>query len=365
MTSSPFLKIEATKFTEVGYVGKDVESIIKDLLNISIKLCFNRIIYKLSKYTKSIAQEKIIDIICFPCLKIKYIIKKDLKVMLKNGLLDDKLIKIKINHNNIQTELKDNGFDNTLNQLKEILSNTLSDFQKSTLEKIDIKNAIKLISNNEAIKIINKEEIIKAAIKYTESNGIIFIDELDKIISNKKKINANVSREGVQRDILPIVEGCQVYTKFGLVDTSDILFIAAGAFYNSHPSDLMPELQGRFPIQIYLDKLNQNDFIDILKHTNNNLIKQYQSLLLSDSIFLNFDNSGIIAISKITAYINSEIENIGARRLYTILEYLLQHESFYAPFHNKKNKTIKIDKNYVNKKLFPLIKHNYIKNNIL
>jgi ATP-dependent HslUV protease ATP-binding subunit HslU len=367
---SPFIKIEATKFTEIGYVGRDVESMIRDLLFISIKMCTEKAIKNTINIAKKIAENRVLkllltnEILRFSDNNVNNKeIKEKLREMLEKGLLDNRMISIEIQGDTSNDMYYNNGLDDITNNLQDIMHNTFKYLKKNKKKQLKIKDAIRIISNNESYKLIDKNEINKKAIINTEENGIIFIDEIDKIISRQYKNGTEVSREGVQRDILPIVEGSSVQTRFGVINTHNILFIAAGAFHTSDPSDLIPELQGRFPIKVSLDNLKEEDLVKILFEPKNSLIKQYQSLLFNDHVDINFEMSGIKEIAKISAHMNIEMENIGARRLYTIFEKLMEDISYHAPYLNRDIKIINIDKKYVNEKLkIFMIKNSYNKN---
>lgn len=376
LSKSPFIKIEATKFTEVGYVGRDVDSMIRDLVAVAVKICTDKTLAKMEKQTKKIAEEELLNIL----LPIKSINKDSnnlknidntsrerLREMLLEGLLDNKEVTIEIpsKPSMPMMPMSNAGMDDLTNELQSIMQNTMNFFQKKKKQKVLIKDAIDIIAENEAQKLINKEQINKEAILFAEQTGIIFIDEIDKIIGKKFNNSPEISREGVQRDILPILEGSTVQTKYGLVRTDHILFIAAGAFSTTDPSDLIPELQGRFPVQVNLLELKENDFIKILTEPENSLVKQYQALLYVDNLNLIFKKSGIRAIAQAAAYINIEVENIGARRLYTVIETLLEEENFNAPYAASEKKTIIIDKEFVNNRLLDISNNENIKKYIL
>jgi len=379
LSKSPFIKIEATKFTEVGYVGRDVDSMIRDLVAISVKICTDKALKDMEQQTKKIAEEELLNIL----LPIKPIIKESnnitnndikdssrekLRKMLIEGFLDDKEVVIEVQSKTsmpIFPMSNNTGMDDLTNELQNIMQNTMNFFQKKKKQKILVKDAINVIAENEAQKLINKEQINKEAIRIAEQSGIIFIDEIDKIVGKKFNNSPEISREGVQRDILPILEGSTVQTKYGLVKTDHILFIAAGAFSTTDPSDLIPELQGRFPVQVKLLELNENDFVKILTEPENSLVKQYQALLNVDNLNLIFKESGISALAKAAAYINIEFENIGARRLYTVMETLLEEENFKAPYTLLEKKTIIIDKEFVNNRLLHIINNNNMTKYIL
>lgn len=350
ITNSPFIKVEATKYTEVGYVGKDVESIINDLVAITIRKlkkekidilkneCFNIAIEKIAKKIDKLA-----------------VINDDSKTKLineiKNGLHDDEMIEIskpvrRGNTDGAVVEVIGNKPDEEMGPIIEsIMSNF--DGKKSKIVKASVKDAIEIIVNEEIDKNINMDEINIEAVKSAEEDGIIFIDEIDKIVGSGNAGRSEVSRQGVQRDILSIVEGTTVMTKYGPVKTDHILFIAAGAFLEVYFSDLMPELQGRFPIVTEMEDLTEKDFIKILTNIDYNLIEQYKEMLLIDNVELKITKGAIEKIAEFSIYLNENEENIGARRLATILEFLLKDIMFEAPFNEKKQ--ITIDKKYVEK----------------
>ncbi len=377
LSKSPFIKIEATKFTEVGYVGRDVDSMIRDLVAVAVKNCTEKALKNMEEQTKKIAEEEILNIL-LPIKPMTEELKNDeilknssrekLRKMLLEGLLDDKEVVIEVNSKASMPLLpmsNNTGMDDLTTELQSIMQNTMNFFQKKKKQKILVKDAITVIAENEAQKLINKEQIYKKAIQMAEQSGIIFIDELDKIVSRKFNNNPEISREGVQRDILPILEGSNVQTKYGLVKTDHILFIAAGAFSTTDPSDLIPELQGRFPVQVKLLELTEKDFIKILTEPENSLVKQYQALLDVDNLNLIFKESGISALARAAAYINIETENIGARRLYTVMETLLEEENFKAPYTLLEKKTIIIDKEFVNNRLLHIVNNKNMKKYIL
>ncbi|MFK4785010.1 ATP-dependent protease ATPase subunit HslU [Fusobacterium sp. MFO224] len=350
ITNSPFIKVEATKYTEVGYVGKDVESIIKDLVAITIrKLRKEKIDSLKDKYLDFAVEEvaKKLDKLAM----INDDSKQKLIKEVKEGLHDDKEVEInkssrKGNTDGTVVEVIGNKPDGDMGPIIEsIMSNF--DGKKSKKVIVTVKDAIEIIINEEIEKNINMDEINLEAVKSAEEDGIIFIDEIDKIAASGNVGRSEVSRQGVQRDILPIVEGTTVMTKYGPVKTDHILFIAAGAFSESNFSDLMPELQGRFPIVTEMQDLNEEDFIKILTNIDYNLIDQYKEMLLIDNLELNVTKGAIEKISEYAIYLNENTENIGARRLSTILEFLLKDIMFEAPYEDKEKVTI--DKKYVDK----------------
>lgn len=355
---APFIKVEATRFTEVGYVGRDVESIIRDLVEIAMKTEKKNEIKKINLKVKKNTEERILNAI-FPIKKNNKDIKKKitreiLKKKLRDGFFHDKEIELEISNSKIGVEIMTpSGMEEMTKQLQGLLQNISSTNIKK--KKIKIKNAFKLIEEEEEAKLINEEDLRSIVIKRVEQYGIVFIDEIDKLTQSLSENNgrAEISREGVQRDLLPLIEGANISTKYGTVKTDHILFFASGSFHMSKPSDLLPELQGRLPIQIQLESLTIIDFMRILIEPVASVIKQHQALLETEEINLKYERSSIKKIAEIAWEMNEKTENIGARRLHTVMEYLLEDISFNA---NKfKKKTIKITEKYVNKKLQALI----------
>lgn len=350
LSNAPFLKVEATKFTEIGYVGREVESIIKDIMSVAYKQVQNIALSHSKKAAHKQAIEKILDILLPQASdlseeekKKQEKTRKKFKEKLIRGELDDKEIEISLNQSKTQIEiLGAPGLDEISDNIQEMFSQMQRG--KKTLRKTSIKEAFKHLQEEIAHQLIDQEAIKEEAIKEVSNNGIVFIDEIDKITSGNNR-DGNVSREGVQRDLLPLIEGCSVNTKYGVVDTSHILFIASGAFHLSKPSDLIPELQGRLPIRVELEALNIEDFYAILTEPDFSLIKQYQALLKTESISLSFKKEALTAIAKLAFDVNKNTENIGARRLHTLLEKLLEDILFNAPNHQKK---IIITQKYVN-----------------
>ena len=343
LANAPFIKVEATKFTEVGYVGRDVESIVRDLMEISLKIIKDKEKKKIITKAKKRAKSEIISIIVGNEASEETINK--FSNMLEEGKLDQKEIEIKISENSTPFSSFDfpGGNVGMLN-LGDIMGKIGGDKKKTV--KLPIKKALKLLTEEESNNMIDEDKINSEAIELAENEGIIFIDEIDKICTKHNK-SGEVSREGVQRDLLPLVEGCNVSTKYGSIKTDHILFIASGAFHEAKPSDLLPELQGRFPIRVQLNDLKEEDFVRILQEPENSLIKQYKSLMeIEENITLNFLDSGIKQIAKISHKVNQEVENIGARRLHTLLEKILEEISFESPDFKKKT-IINIDKQYV------------------
>lgn len=351
VTNSPFIKVEATKFTEVGYVGKDVESMIKDLVNVTFMMLKNEELDKLEDQCLEIVYEKIAKKLN------EFVINEDDKEKLiddiANGKYDDKEIEIekapKVAGPVIEVfgSGDDDNIQGLLDNLISSIPSAIGKQNKVTTVKVTVEEAIQSMLRDEVEKSFDIEALIPRVIEKVEDDGIIFIDEIDKIAERNGLGKGDVSREGVQRDILPIIEGTTVMTKYGPVKTDHILFIAAGAFSQSSPSDLMPELQGRFPVKVKLESLTLEDFVKILTKVDNNLIKQYQAMLEIDNVILEFTNSAIKQISEIAIMLNKNLENIGARRLHSVLETLLRDIMYDAPF--AKNKVIKIDKNSVKK----------------
>jgi len=350
ITNSPFIKVEATKYTEVGYVGKDVESIIKDLVAITIRKLRKEKVDILTKEYFNVAVEKVAKKIDKLAV-INDDSKNKLINEIKDGFHDDKIIEIDkpVRRGNIEgpvVEVIGNKSDGDMGPIIEsIMSNF--DGKQSKKAMVSVKDAIEIIINEEIDKNMNIDEINIEAVKSAEEDGIIFIDEIDKIVESGNNGRSDVSRQGVQRDILPIVEGTTVMTKYGPVKTDHMLFIAAGAFSDADFSDLMPELQGRFPIVTEMDDLTEKDFIKILTNIDYNLIEQYKEMLLIDNVELKITKGAIAKIAEFSIYLNEHEENIGARRLSTVLEFLLKDIMFEAPFTDTKQ--ITIDKKYIEK----------------
>ncbi|WP_343189933.1 HslU--HslV peptidase ATPase subunit [Buchnera aphidicola] len=358
LANSPFIKIEATKFTEVGYVGKEVDSIIRDLTDLAMKIVRIQIIENNKKKVRKIAEEKILAVLV-PTVQNNWGIQdpnqrplatiQSFRKKLREGKLDDKEIEINVAVTPLGVEIMaPPGMEDLTNQLQSLFQNLGSN--KKRTRKLKIKDAMKILTEEEASKLINPEEIKKKAISAVEQKGIVFIDEIDKICK-RSGINSgpDISREGVQRDLLPLVEGCTVSTKYGTVKTDHILFIASGAFQISTPSDLIPELQGRLPIRVELKSLTINDFERILTEPNSSITIQYKALMKTEGITIIFTKDGIRCIAEAAWRVNESMENIGARRLHTVLEKLMEDISFNS--NDNKNTTIKIDKKYVEKHL--------------
>ncbi|QJC32798.1 HslU--HslV peptidase ATPase subunit [Enterobacteriaceae endosymbiont of Donacia semicuprea] len=357
LANAPFIKVEATKFTEIGYVGKEVDSIIRDLTDVAIKMIRIKEFKKNCDKARKMAEERILNVLV-PNKNnwnqddnIKSIREK-LKIKLKKGLLDNQEIEINISSSPMGIEIMaPPGMEEMTSQLQSLFQNLGGNKQKK--RKLKIKNAVKLLIEEEANKLINNENIKQKAIESVEQNGIVFLDEIDKICRRNNNISSDVSREGVQRDLLPLVEGCTVSTKHGMVKTDHILFIASGSFQISKPSDLIPELQGRLPIRVELKALTSNDFERILIEPNASITVQYKALLATEKINIIFTKDGIKRIAESAWKVNETTENIGARRLHTVLEHLMSDISYEIDEYN--NKSIFIDKNYVSKHLDSLI----------
>jgi ATP-dependent HslUV protease ATP-binding subunit HslU len=363
LARAPFLKIEATKFTEVGYVGRDVESIIRDLMDISIKLTREDAMEKVQTKAEDAAEEHILDILLPPARdfnsdedateeKNENPTRQKFRKKLREGNLDDKEIEIEIDAPQIGVEIMaPPGMEEMTNQLQGMFQNLGSNRSKRS-RKLPIKQAFKLLVDEEAANLINEEEIKEDALNNVEQHGIVFLDEMDKIAKRGETSGADVSREGVQRDLLPLVEGSTVSTKYGMVKTDHILFIASGAFHLTKPSDLIPELQGRFPIRVELDALTSDDFMRILVEPDASLTEQYRALLATEEVTLTFAEEGIRRIAETAYQVNERTENIGARRLHTILERLLEEVSFTAS--ENKGSEVKITAEYVDENIAEL-----------
>ena len=373
LVKAPFIKVEATKFTEVGYVGRDVESIIRELTDVAFKMVKAEKMEEVREKARSIAEEKILDYLV-PKKPRRYgslmeeeeesPAREKFRQMLKQGLLDDKIVEIDVAEKTpaVIGGVVVPGLEDIENQLKEIFSSIGPSRTKK--RRLTVKEALKIIENEEAEKLIDMDEVQSLAVKRAENFGIVFIDEIDKVASrSSNKSGPDVSREGVQRDLLPIVEGTVVSTKYGPVKTDHILFIAAGAFHLSKPSDLIPELQGRFPIRVELKPLTKEDFVKILTEPKNALIKQYKALMATEGVELEFTEDAIEEIAKIAEEVNEKTENIGARRLHTILEKIMEDYSFNAP--DLKGQKVVIDAKTVKEKLGDIVSNEDLSRYIL
>lgn len=360
LANAPFIKVEASKFTEVGYVGRDVESIIRDLMDTAVALVEREKYDEVMELAEHLANERILDILYPDDKKDDPKQEKELKLRhgrtrerirkkLQKGEFEDKMIEVEITDEpSIGMQVfGPMGMEDIGMNIKDMISGSLPKNKRS--KKMTVIEAREILIESEASKLIDQDEVVRIAKERTENNGIVFLDEIDKIVGNNGGGGPDVSREGVQRDILPIIEGSNVNTKYGVVATDHILFIAAGAFHVSAPSDMIPELQGRFPIRVELEKLSTNDFVKILTHPRSALIKQYTALLSAENVELEFNNAAIRAVAKIASDVNAKMENIGARRLHTIMTTLLEKPLFEQP--KRGEKKIKITAKIVNESL--------------
>tara|TARA_B100000953_G_scaffold78979_1_gene64114 strand:+ start:898 stop:2262 length:1365 start_codon:yes stop_codon:yes gene_type:complete len=353
LAEAPFVKVEATRFTEVGYVGRDVEQIIRDLLEIAIAMEKIKKRKELHVKAQKLAEERVLDALVGE--KASVATRESFRKRLENGDLDDKEIEIVTNESNQMPSFEIPGMPGAnigMINISDMLGKSMGNKVKK--KKMTVKESHEILINEESDKLIEQDKIIKMAKNSTENNGIVFLDEIDKISARSDRIGGDVSREGVQRDLLPLIEGTTVSTKYGPVKTDHILFIASGAFQLAKPSDLLPELQGRLPIRVELDALNSDDFKRILKEPDNSLIKQYKALLNTENVDLEFSEDGIDMIANLASEVNSTVENIGARRLHTIIERVLDDISFTAT--DKSGEKIIIDSKYVKKNLGELVK---------
>jgi len=359
LSQAPFLKVEASKFTEVGYVGRDVESMIRDLTDISVKMTTEEEKKNVISKAKDLAEERILDIL-LPKGKdndsefeSKNETREKMRVLLKEGKLDDRTIEIEVTAKNFPMQIfSQAGVEEMDVNISDMLGNLIP--KKSKRKKVKVPDAMEVLIQEEAQKLVDMDKVVKKAVEGVEQTGIVFIDEIDKICGRETSSGPDVSREGVQRDLLPIIEGCTVNTKHGLVKTDHILFVGAGAFHVSKPSDLIPELQGRFPIRVELDPLSKEDFIRILTEPKNALIKQYKELLKTEDIDLEFTDDAIVRLAELAEEVNESTENIGARRLHTILEKILEDISFNAP--DTSEKEFKVDSDYIKNKISDIVK---------
>jgi ATP-dependent HslUV protease ATP-binding subunit HslU len=368
LANSPFLKVEASKFTEVGYVGRDVESMIRDLVELSIDMVRTEKLEEVAEKAEQNAEERILDLLLPPMTPLLDSdpeqreknqeqwnrTREKLRAQLRDGKLDDRSVEVEVKERSFPAfELISNsGVEDMDINLKDILPGFLG--QKTKHRKMKIIEAIEYLIQEEEQKLIDMDQVTRIAIERVENSGIIFLDEIDKIAARESGHGPDVSREGVQRDILPIVEGTTVNTRYGMLKTDHILFVAAGAFHVSKPSDLIPELQGRFPIRVELDSLSVDDFVRILTEPQNALIKQYMALMATEGINLSFTDEAVFEIARFATMVNESTENIGARRLHTIMEKLLDELSFEGPELGDKN--VQIDDAYVQKMLSDIVK---------
>jgi len=356
LANSPFLKVEASKFTEVGYVGRDVESMIRDLVDISIDMVREERLDEVSDRAELNAEDRLLDLLMPPQPEPSESIERSrekLRERLREGKLDERLVEIEVKDRAPSFEISTNaGIEEMGINIKDMLPNLFG--QKTRKRKMRVAEALDYLVQEEEQKLIDMDQVTRVALERVESSGFIFLDEIDKIAGRESGHGPDVSREGVQRDILPIVEGTTVNTRYGMVRTDHILFIAAGAFHVSKPSDMIPELQGRFPIRVELKSLTVEDFVRILKEPKNALSKQYVALMDTEGIKLQLTDDALEEVARFAAKVNESSENIGARRLHTIMEKLLEEISFEGPDLKKKN--VKVDAAYVRKQLADIVK---------
>ncbi len=384
LANSPFLKIEATKFTEVGYIGRDVESMVRDLTELAVNMSKKEEQVKVKNKAREIAEERLLDILLPKKSeevhheeedgeRVLEVVKADkpgtsstrekLRRMLVNGKMDERYVELEVANNTApMVEIfSGTGFEEMEFNVKEIFGSIMPGRKKK--RRVKVPEAMEILSQEESQRLIDMDKVVEQAVRITEQNGIIFLDELDKVAGSDRSHGPDVSREGVQRDLLPIVEGSTVTTKYGMVKSDHILFIAAGAFNVSKPSDLLPELQGRFPIRVELNSLSMEDFVRILTEPKNALITQYEALLATEGIELEFDESAVREIATMASKVNERMENIGARRLHTIMEKLVDEISFNAP--DMTVKKVAITKNDVADKLEDILEDENLSRYIL
>jgi ATP-dependent HslUV protease ATP-binding subunit HslU len=364
LAKAPFIKVEATKFTEVGYVGREVDSIVRDLMDIAVKMIREEEMAKVSHRAEDAAEERVLDaLLPPPAHGVGFTsepeptaspdTRQKFRKMLREGKLDDKEIEIEIQAMPVGVEIMaPPGMEEMTSQLQGMFQNLGG--SRRTTRKLKVKDALKQLTDEEAAKMLDEEELKSRALEAVEQHGIVFLDELDKVARRSETHGADVSREGVQRDLLPLVEGSTVNTKYGMVKTDHILFIASGAFHVSKPSDLIPELQGRFPIRVELKSLTTNDFVRILTEPDASLTSQYKALLATEEVDVDFTESGVRRIAEVAYHVNESTENIGARRLHTVMERLLETISFEAS--DKSGAQVQVNAGYVDEHLEELSK---------
>ena len=361
LAQAPFLKVEASKFTEVGYVGRDVESMIRDITDIAIKMVTDEEKNTVRVKAEELAEERMLDLLLPPpaptpegeSAESSSDTRQKLRKLLREGKLDERYVDIEVTSKNSPIQIfSPQGMDEMDMNISDMIGNLFP--KKTKQRKVNVPEALEILIQEEAQKLIDMDNVVKLAIERVEQSGIIFIDEIDKVAGRESSAGPDVSREGVQRDLLPIIEGCTVNTKHGMVKTDHILFVGAGAFHVSKPSDLIPELQGRFPIRVELEPLTTDDFVNILTKPKNALIKQYVELLNTEKIELVFADDAINEIAETAQNVNESTENIGARRLHTIMEKMLDDISFEAP--DMKEDKIVIDAGYVKEKISDIVK---------
>lgn len=358
LAKAPFIKVEATKFTEVGYVGRDVESIIRDLIEAAIKMLREEETQKVRSRAYESAEERILDALLPAARDIDEDSKTDsttrqiFRKKLREGELDDKEIDIQVAAANVGVEIMaPPGMEDMTNQLQNMFSNFASEKKKN--RRMTVKAALKQLQDEEASKLVNEDDLRSKAVYAVEQTGIVFLDEIDKVAKRGESGGTDISREGVQRDLLPLIEGSTVSTKYGMIKTDHILFIASGAFHLAKPSDLIPELQGRLPIRVELQALKPEDFVRILTEPDVSLVKQHKALLATEGVQLNFSEDGIARIAEIAWQVNDRTENIGARRLHTVLERLLDEASFNAG--DNQQTSVEVNAAFVEEKLGDLV----------
>jgi ATP-dependent HslUV protease ATP-binding subunit HslU len=361
LANAPFIKVEATKFTEVGYVGRDVESIIRDLADVALKEAREQAMQKLRNRAEDAAEERVLDVLLPPASSVGFSVsespenstRQKFRKKLREGELDDKEIEIDVSMQSVGVEIMaPPGMEEMSQQLQGMFKNLGGDQTKK--RKMPIRDAMKLLIDDEASKLVNDEELKSQALENIEQNGIVFIDEIDKVARPSDRASgSDVSRDGVQRDLLPLIEGSTVSTKFGMIKTDHILFIACGAFHLAKPSDLIPELQGRLPIRVELEALTTNDFVRILSEPDASLTEQAVALMGTEGVAVSFTDTGLARIAEVAWQVNESTENIGARRLHTVMERLLETASFEAS--DKSGTTLTVDADYVDDHLGDLV----------
>ncbi len=380
LANAPFIKVEATKFTEVGYVGRDVESIIRDLTDVAVKMLREEALLRVEDKALDAAEERILDVLLPPARTFRSNpdnvavattppaqedennTRQKFRKMLREGRLNDREIEIEVNEPRMGVEIMaPPGMEEMTSQLQNMFQNLAGGRTRS--RKLKIKDALRLLKEEEASRLINEEELKAQAVERVEQHGIVFLDEIDKVTKRGETSGPDVSREGVQRDLLPLVEGCTVSTKYGMVRTDHILFIASGAFHLSKPSDLIPELQGRLPIRVELSALNIGDFVRILTEPSASLTEQYTALMQTEGLAIQFTSDGIRRLAEMAWQVNERTENIGARRLHTVMECLLETLSFDAP--DMEGVQVSIDEIYVDQHLKELVNNEDLSQYIL
>ena len=375
LAKAPFIKVEATKFTEVGYVGREVDSIVRDLMDVAVKMTREDEMAKVRHRAEDAAEERILDALLPPppasgvgFTTVSETDNRDsdtrqkFRKMLREGKLDDKEIEIEVQAIPVGIEIMaPPGMEEMTSQLQGMFQNMGGNRQRT--KKLKVKDAVKLLTDEEAAKMVDEEELKARALEAVEQHGIVFLDEIDKVTRRSETVGADVSREGVQRDLLPLVEGCTVNTKYGMVKTDHILFIASGAFHVSKPSDLIPELQGRFPIRVELKSLTTEDFVRILTEPDASLTSQYKALIGTEEVALEFTESGVKRLAEVAFHVNDATENIGARRLHTVMERLLETVSYEAS--DRSGSSVTVNAGYVDEHLTELSKDDDLSRYIL